>query len=788
MLFSIVGAGLTGLLALPRANGQSTTASAVPGEITSDTYFYGESPPVYPSPDITGLGDWAAALVKAKAMVKQMTLAEMVNITGGASPTDNSCVGWTPPIPRLGFPGLCLNDAGEGIRATDFVSSWGASNSIAASWNKQLAYNRGLGQGGECVRKGVNIILGPVVAPQARIVLDGRNFEGFGSDPYLNGALAFEAITGVQSTGTQTSTKHFIGYEQETNRNPEGDVQSVSSNIDDKTIHELYLWPFQDAVHAGTTNVMCSYNRINNSYASANSKTLNGLLKTELGFQGFVVSDWGAQHAGVASALGGLDMAMPSPADFWGTALVDAVNNGSVPHSRVEDMATRIIAAWYQLKQDKIFTDPGKGMARSYEAPHAAVEGFDARENNPILRQIAQESCVMVKNTNNALPLKSPKMLNLFGYSAKLPDQYTVASSLTPPAADPVTNGVAYLNGTMITAAGSGSSSPLLAIAPFDALIWQAYSDSTALYWDFESTDPEVDGATDACLVFGNVFSTEGLDRPAMSDDYTDQIILNVAAKCANTIVIFHNAGARLVEAFADHPNVTAIIFAHGPGQLSGIGLVDVLYGEVSPSGKLPYTVAHNSSDYGNLLSPAEPEGIFTLFPQANFTEGVYVDYRYFDQQGIIPRYEFGFGLSYATFEYGDLRISKTSSKGVNQGEYPRGAIAPGGPTDLWDDLVTVTATIRNTAKVAGAEVAQLYLGIPSPGGDVPDTPVRQLRGFNKPTIKAGSTETVSFSLTRRDLSIWDVVAQKWLLQHGEYKVYVGSSSRDLPLTGTFTI
>ncbi len=402
---------------------------------------------------------------------------------------------------------------------------------------------------------------------------------------------------------------------------------------------------------------------------------------------------------------------------------------------------------------------------------------------------------MLVKNTNNALPLKAPRMLHIFGYSAKLPDQYTTASSLAP-SGSAASGGAAYLNGTMITAGGSGASSPFLVIAPFDALIWQAYNASTALYWDFINTNPTVDGAADACLVFGNAFSAEGSDRTTLEDTYTDNIILNVAGKCNNTIVIFHNTATRLVESFADHPNVTAIIFAHGPGQLSGLGLVDVLYGHVSPSGKLPYTVAHNSSDYGSLLGPDKPEGIFTLFPQSDFTEGVYIDYKRFDQLEITPRYEFGFGLSYTSFQYSGLEISKSlasSSKkrcvGSSLGTYPTGPILPGGQKDLWDVLVKVSATITNTGSVTGAEVAQLYIGIPSPNStSIPATPIRQLRGFEKPLISAGQSATVTFSLTRRDLSIWDTVKQSWLLQSGTYNVYVGGSSQNLPLTGTFKL
>lgn len=337
------------------------------------------------------------------------------------------------------------------------------------------------------------------------------------------------------------------------------------------------------------------------------------------------------------------------------------------------------------------------------------------------------------------------------------------------------------LNGTLVSGGGSGTVSQSFISSPYDAIVAQAYEDSTELYWDFENGNPLVNPTSNACLVFGNVWATEGYDRPSVHDDYTDGLINNIADQCANTIVVFHNAGIRLVDQFVDHPNVTAIIFAHLPGQDSGRALVNLLYGKENPSGRLPYTVAKNETDYDNFLKPdIVLDGMFQHFPQSNFTEGVYIDYRHFDLKDITPRYEFGFGLSYTTFDYSNLKISQTNSSTES---YPTGAVALGGQKDLWDELVTVTADVTNSGGVDGKEVAQLYLGIPGE-----DVPVRQLRGFEKPSIAAGETATVTFTLTRRDLSVWDVAAQKWLLQAGDYTVEVGRSSRDLPLKGTFSI
>jgi len=305
----------------------------------------------------------------------------------------------------------------------------------------------------------------------------------------------------------------------------------------------------------------------------------------------------------------------------------------------------------------------------------------------------------------------------------------------------------------------------------------------TALFWDFENINATgvVDPISDACLVFINAFAGEGQDRAGLTDTYSDNLVINIANQCNNTIVVIHNAGIRVVDAWIEHPNVTALIYAHLPGQDSGRALVQLLYGQSNAWGKLPYTVAKNGSDYGNLEyhDVVDPSSPFARYPQSNFTEGLYIDYRAFDKYNITPRYEFGFGLSYTTFNYSDISIS--SSSNTTTSPYPTGPIRQGGQEDLWDTVATVSAAITNTGAVEGKEIAQLYVGIP--GG-----PVRQLRGFEKIAIPAGQKAGVSFELNRRDLSTWDVVAQKWLLQSGEYTIYVGGSSRDLPLTGSLTL
>ena len=450
-------------------------------------------------------------------------------------------------------------------------------------------------------------------------------------------------------------------------------------------------------------------------------------------------------------------------------------------------------------QDDANYPSPGVGMPYDISAPHDIVNALTP-DAKPVLFDGAVEGHVLVKNVNNALPLQSPKLISVFGYDAIAPPQYIPNNHLVPdpwqegydPALftfvnNPFLNNVidepydyqVAFNGTLSVGGGSGANTGPYISAPLDALQQRAYEDSSVIMWD-TSVNPNKLGlmeASDACLVFINAFASESYDRPGTYDSYSDAIVNKVAATCANTIVVIHNAGIRMVESFADNPNVTAIVFAHLPGQDSGRALVSLLYGENNFSGKLPYTVGKNESDYpaywhDYAVAPYE------LFPQSDFTEGVLIDYKYFDARGITPRYEFGFGLSYTTFEFSNLQVSSLAN-GI--AAYPSGAIEQGGAVDLWETLVTVTATVMNTGQKSGAEVAQLYVGIPC-------GPVKQLRGFDKVQVAAGGSIDVCFSLTRRDLSTWNVVAQKWELQSGEYNFYVGSSSRDLPLTTTLNV
>jgi beta-glucosidase len=448
--------------------------------------------------------------------------------------------------------------------------------------------------------------------------------------------------------------KHLIANEQESNRLPflagfipQLGVQSVSSNLDDRTMHELYLWPFYDAIRAEPGSVMCSYNKLNGSHTCQNSKAMNGLLKKELGFRGFVVSDWQAVHTGIAANNAGLDMVMPSSRQLTPRLLAAAVANGSVDSARLDDQARRILAAWYRYAHSQT---PGVDGT-------ASVDARDPASASTLL-QSAVEGQVLVKNVNNALPLKKPQHLNLFGYDAVGGINETSASvleaqlvqfglanthaytngkkwgvvdllaSFSEALPQPYSGPTVALNGTLLTGGGSSAVTPVSSVSPFDAFQRQADLDDTTLHYDFVSTTPYVKYPTAPCMVFINTQASESWDRSSLFDGYSDDLVLHVASQCSNTIVSVHNAGPRIVDAWIDHSNVTAVIFAHTPGQESGNALVEVIYGRQSPSGRMPYTLAKQESDYGSLLKPTLPDEKNPLFPQSDFTEGLNIDVR----------------------------------------------------------------------------------------------------------------------------------------------------------------
>ncbi|KAF1965925.1 avenacinase [Bimuria novae-zelandiae CBS 107.79] len=762
---------------------------------------YGTSPPVYPSPNITGTGGWETALAKAKAFVAQLTLDEKTfMITGVAGP----CVGNIAPIPRLNFSGLCLQDGPLAIRQAVYASVFPAGVTAAASWDRALVKQRGVEMAEEFKGKGSQVVLGPVVGPLGRTAFGGRNWEGFSPDAYLSGVLVEETVLGMQSTGVQACIKHYIGNEQETMRNPTpAGIEAISSNIDDKTMHETYLWPFANAVKAGTSSIMCSYNRLNGSYGCQNSKTLNGLLKDELGFQGYVMSDWLATHTGVASIEAGLDMNMPggigfsgAPPSLWGGNVSIAITNGSLPLERIDDMILRIMTPYYHLGQDLGFpvidesTIPLSFYNRAdWKYNYTLGPLVDVRaDHTTLIRELGAAGTVLLKNVNNTLPLKNPKNIGVFGNDAAdfTTGQYSLSISNL--------GGGDYDIGTLAAGGGSGTGRFTYVVSPLDAIKARVQPYGALVQYVTDNTQIAAGGLAllaptplDVCILFLKSWATEGADRTTLIPEWNSTIVVNeVTAQCANTVVVLHGASPQVLP-WKDNPNVTAILAAHLPGQETGNSIVDVLWGDVNPSGKLPYTIANNETDYTikivnstELLESTNPNAW-----QDDFTEGNLIDYKEFDAANKSVAYEFGFGLSYTTFELSELKIHVLATN-ASRVPSPSAKIIPGGNEELWQTLATVCAVVKNTGAIQGAAVPQLYLSLPAEAGA--KTPVRNLRGFDKITLAPGQSSTVEFPLMRRDLSSWDVIAQTWTLPSSSIGVHVGFSSRDLKLNGELLV
>jgi len=853
----------------------------------------GESEPWYPTPRGGTVEGWKDSYKKAADLVGQMTLVEKVNITTGIGWQMGMCVGNTGPVERLGFPSLCLQDGPLGLRFADNATAWPAGITVGATWNKELMYERGKGHGLEAKMKGVNVLLGPSMGPIGRLPAGGRNWEGFGSDPVLQGIAVAQTIKGIQYTGIIATAKHYIANEQEHFRQAWewGIPNAISSNIDDRTLHEIYAWPFADSVRAGVGSVMCSYNQLN---ACQNSKLMNGILKDELGFQGFVQSDWLAQRSGVASALAGLDMTMPGDGlgwangdSLWGAELTKAVLNTSVPIERLNDMATRVVAAWYHLHQDdktewpsvadgggpnfSSWTDnkigdlhPGSsdngesGVVNKFVPVRNTTKGGD---HDALARRIAAEGVVLVKNTDNILPLS-----RVGKHSIYKPGDDKITVGIFGEDAFPNPDGINACKdrdcneGTLAMGWGSGAVELPYLVSPAEALRAH-FNKSHIEVTDFPSNDydeaAKVASKQRTCIVFINSDAGEGFAKwdgikGDRNDLYAqkngDKLVKKVAASCENTIVVVHTVGPIILEDWIDMPAVKGVLIAHLPGQESGNAIADVIFGDVNPSGRLPYTIAKAAEDYGpdsGILY--YPNGVV---PQQNFTEGLYIDYRYFDKFNITPRYEFGYGLSYVDFKLHSLIVNtrglggplprprpqgleppKTDNKlpspesalwpkgmrklkkyiypyisstsDIEKGDYtyPHGydvarepsqaGGAEGGNPDLYQVAVVIQAGLTNLGGIPADCVVQAYISYPEnvtdADGEPVDMPVKVLRAFEKVHVFEPKRVPVKLELTRRDLSYWDVKQQNWVIPKGEFRLHLGFSSRDLPLTDIFS-
>lgn len=564
---------------------------------------------------------------------------------------------------------------------------------------------------------------------------------------------------------------------------------------------------------------MCAMTEVNGTLSCENSKLVSDLLKTELGFPGAVMPDVNSQTTSYGSANAGLDY---GSSNYWTTEILNAgIANGSFTQARLDDMAVRNVMGYYYAGLNN-GTQPEEASATEFRE----VRGDHAK----LIRRVGADSLVLLKNSNSSdtgLPLNKPRVISLFGAHAG-PGIYGPNFAFSVMGMDDP------YQGHYATGGGSGQGSMSYLVSPYEAIAARAREDGSMIRYLLNdtytsssssgmgmgggaggmpsmggnSTQPTTGGGgmgggmgggagggggmsfgsgtglspsfanyasnSDVCLVFINSASGEGADRTVLYHADQDEMITTVANNCNNTVVVINTPGARILDNWIENDNITAVLYGSLLGQESGNAITDVLYGDVNPNGKLTYTIAKNETDY--------PVSI-CYTAQCNFTEGVNIDYRWFDAKNMTVRYPFGHGLSYTTFAYGDASVSAANKTALSS-KYPTGHLTLGGTSDLWDEVVSVTSSVKNTGAVAGSEVAQLYVSYPEEASQPP----KQLRGFEKVSLQPGEEKSVTFSVRRRDLSHWDVVAQKWALASGEYTLSVGASSRDLKASVKLTV
>ncbi|HSZ38959.1 MAG TPA: glycoside hydrolase family 3 C-terminal domain-containing protein [Trebonia sp.] len=783
---------------------------------------------------------------RVQMLMAQMTLADKINMVTGAG-TSEPYVFYISAIPSLCVPAIGEEDGplgvGDGMTG---VTQMPSAVSAAASFDPSLAAQYGQVVGSEQHAKGAMVDLGPTINID-RDPRWGRSFETYTEDPYLNAAMATADIEGVQSTGEMAQVKHLAVYNQETNRNTSADDAIAS----ERALQEIYLPGFYAATTKGdAASVMCSYSYINGQAACQNQYLLQDTLDQSWGYQGFVTSDYGATHSTVASADAGLDQEMPS-ADYYGSALAAAVQDGQVAVATLNGMVSRILTEMFKFNE---FNDPptGSPSATVTTAAHQATS-----------TKVAEQGTVLLKNSGDTLPMSADRGGNIAvigpaasaqttdtgGGSAYVTSTFNVTplqgiqaaagtgtsvsysqglptdTSLSPipgsdlaPAYSSTGYGDTYTGtltapetGTYVLAfqnpgsytdtnlsldgkelldnpgtppvstysvgvnlvAGKTYTLQLSGGGPSANLSWATPSE---LAPGIQQAVAAAKSAKTAVVVVSDDTESEAADRASLNlPSAQNELISAVAAANPHTVVVI-DAGAPVVMPWINQ--VASVVDAWYPGESNGTALAAVLFGQVNPSGHLPVTFPVGLSQVP-ASTPSEFPG---TGGEVQYSEGIDVGYRYYDASNETPLFPFGYGLSYTNFAYSDLSVSRGQVRNTssNPGEPSCDCNGQGKPQ------VTVSATVTNRGKVAGSDVAQLYLGDPAAAGEPP----RQLKGFQKVTLQPGQSTRVHFTLTGQDLSYWDDTANGWVLPDGQFKVYVGDSSAlsSLPLHGTFTV
>lgn len=655
-----------------------------------------------------------------KELVQRMTLEEKAGMCSGLD-------FWhLKGVERLGIPSIMVTDGPHGLRKQDgSADHLGLTSSVpatcfpsaaglASSWDKELARQVGVALGEECQAEDVAVLLGPGVNIK-RSPLGGRNFEYFSEDPLLSTQMATGHIQGVQSQGVGTSLKHFAVNNQEERR------MSIDAVVDERTLREIYLASFEGAVKDGQPwTVMCSYNKVNGTYAGENEWLLTDILKDEWGHEGLVVSDWGAVNERADALAAGLELEMPTSGGIGERKVIDAVESG-------------------QLSLDKLDRAVERLLTLIFNAVDQKQDGatYNKDEHHQLARKVAAESMVLLKNEEGILPLGREGEVALIGAFARKPRfQGGGSSHINPTKVDDIVEEMTQVAGEGVTF----SYAPGYRIEADDV-------DETLMHEAVQAAQ-----SADTAVVFVGLpdrYESEGYDRAHLRLPDNHIRLIEEIAKVQSRVVVVLSNGSPVEMPWL--PQVQAVLEAYLGGQAVGGAIADLLYGEVNPSGKLaetfPAKLSHNPS-YLNF--PGEGDHV-------DYREGIFVGYRYYDKKELEPLFPFGYGLSYTTFEYADLKVDRT---------------------ELTDqDEVNVQVRVTNTGDRAGKEIIQLYVS------DVESTvirPVRELKAFAKVALEPGESKVVSFTLNKRSFAYYNVNMKDWHVETGEFDIQVGSSSRDI--------
>ena len=702
----------------------------------------------------------------AEAIVGPIGAVQQGRVPGAA--------GGTFPMPKFGLPAVIVADGPAGLRinptrendsTTYYATAFPVGTSLASTWNKDLLFQVGKAMGNEVKEYGVDVLLAPALNIQ-RNPLNGRNFEYYSEDPLVSGKAAAAIVNGIQSNGVGTSIKHFAANNSESNR------LSVNAHISERAMREIYLKGFEITVkESDPWTVMTSYNKVNGTYTSESKDLLTTILRNEWGYKGIVMTDWFGGFSGfdairngnsdvVAQVNAGNDLLMPGIAKQKDAILV-ALNNGKIP----QELANRNIKHILQL----VFRSPSFDHYQYSNQPNAV-------ENAKITRNAATEGMVLLKNENNALPYSDTnKSVALFGVTS-----YAWITGGTGSGSVNNKHTVSLLEG--LTSAGYKLDQELVNLYQLFAKKEQdaemARRKKAGLL-ALPETLPEIDLSQDlynkkaesanvAFITIGRN-SGEGGDRKNIAGDFQltekesqmlDGISKAFHAKGKKVIAILNIGG--VIETASWKDKVDAILLTWQPGQEGGFSVADVLSGKVNPSGKLAQTFPVKYEDnYSSTEFPGTP---INDPKEITYNDGIYVGYRYYDTFKIQPSYEFGFGKSYTTFKYSEV---KTNSSTFN-------------------NSIEIQVKVTNTGKVAGKEVVQLYLSAPTKSID---KPVHELKGFAKTKdLKPGESEVLTVPLSASDLASFVPSKSAWIADAGNYKVEIGASSKDIKETINFSL